>query len=157
MVQPARAPTGLPYGEHQALMQQQASVPLPNSTDRLQSGIDAAQASPLGPGDHLAQPTAIPQEPVTAGLPIGPGPGTEAVPAPMVPQNPDSAALLKFLPMLEALADQPTATYATRNFVRRVRGSIPAQLNMQNLVGQNPPNQQPAPNQPAPGQPPPPA
>jgi len=135
MVQPARAPTGLPYGEHQALMEQQSAVPLDNAQGRLQAGIDAAQVSPLGPGDALTQPTALPQEPVTAGVPIGPGPGPDAVPTPMVPQNPDSAELLRYLPMLEALADQPNATYATRNFVRRVRGSIPPQLDMSTLVG----------------------
>lgn len=44
----------------------------------------------LGPGDvpSLSDPSANPNEPVTAGLPIGPGPGPEALPI-MAPDSPD--------------------------------------------------------------------
>lgn len=34
---------------------------------------------PGGPGIHLMRPTERPGEPVTAGLPMGPGPGPEAL------------------------------------------------------------------------------
>jgi hypothetical protein len=132
-------------------MDTQTSVPMANpegvqqntvtdAAGRMQAAVDAANASQMPPGNALLAPTNNPAEPVTAGMAFGPGPGPEAVPAPMVPDNPDYTELLRYLPMMEALADQPTATYATRNFVRKLRGSIPPQLTMADLVHTNPNN-----------------
>lgn len=102
--QPARAATGLPYGEHQALVRSQQQIPLPASP-ALPAGPpssppagapvaagnlpDASIGAALGmippssPG--LLGPSQRPQEPVTAGLPSGPGPGPEVVGPPPVP------------------------------------------------------------------------
>lgn len=98
-------PTGLPYGEAGALQAAQAATPIaaapsgpppgpsgppqppgagpgvPGGTNPppggLASILAAAQAMrpPSGPG--LSAPTMRPSEPVTAGLPSGPGPGPE--------------------------------------------------------------------------------
>lgn len=63
-VQPIRTVPGQQYGQAKAQQQAQQAIPLP-------------QVTPI----HA--PTERPTEPVTAGLPIGPGPGPEAVtPAP---------------------------------------------------------------------------
>jgi hypothetical protein len=70
--QPVKTATGQPYGAATAQAQAQQAVPLPDF---------AAM--------HLARPTERPQEPVTAGLPMGPGPGPEAMPM-MGTQNPTS-------------------------------------------------------------------
>jgi hypothetical protein len=56
--QPVRDPGGLPYGENQALRQQQQAAPM-------------AQAPAATPFDA---PTARPGQPVTAGANAGPGP-----------------------------------------------------------------------------------
>lgn len=138
-VQPPRAPTGLPQGEHQALVQAQDQVPVDNGAGRLQMAVQAAMSgsgNPLGDGAAMMAPTVAPQEPVTAGLPIGAGPGPEAVQPPAVPTTPDDFGMAKFLPMLEVLADRPDATDATRNFVRRIRGTLPPDLTMASLVQQ---------------------
>jgi hypothetical protein len=133
-VQPNRAPTGLPQGEHKALKDAQSSVPLPNAKGRLDAAISAAQTSGGLGGSLLTGPTARPAEPVTAGIPIGPGPGVSAMQPPAVPVQQDDINMARWLPMLEALVDDPNATAASRNFVRRLRGSLPPGVTMEGLV-----------------------
>jgi len=58
--QPVQAPTGQPYGQAGAQQAAQRAIPLPE----------------LGPFDR---PTERPAEPLTSGLPVGPGPGPEAI------------------------------------------------------------------------------
>jgi hypothetical protein len=69
----------------------QPRVPLPASAQAAPPG-QAAQAAPVdlmqiaqqlrGQAGVLTQPTARPSEPVTAGLPVGPGPGPQALAQP---------------------------------------------------------------------------
>lgn len=61
--QPIRTPTGLPYGEAGAITAAQQQAPLP--------------ASPAPP--KLSEPSARPDQPVTAGAAAGAGPGLEAL------------------------------------------------------------------------------
>ena len=74
----------------------------------------------------LAAPTQRPGEPVTSGLSLGPGPGPESIPA-IAPTTPDQdiIGLAPYLPTLELLSTLPTASSATRNLVRRIRGAMP--------------------------------
>lgn len=76
------APTGMPYGAHQASIGAQQAMPVPDLTapapEAMTPGVAAAQAydfQPVGLGD----PSASPDEPITAGLSSGPGPGPEAI------------------------------------------------------------------------------
>ena len=137
-VQPKRAPTGLPQGENKALMDAQAQVPLPDSAGRLQMAMDMAGGAPLGGGDMLAQPTAMPDQPVTEGLPMGAGLGPEAIETPMPPVQVDDERMARVLPMLEALADRPDTSDQLRNYVRRVRGSLPPQVTMASITKEPP-------------------
>jgi hypothetical protein len=66
--QPVRDPGGLPYGDNQALRQQQQAAPMAATPQ-----IPAQQ--PIA----LNAPTQRPDEPVTAGAARGPGPGPEAI------------------------------------------------------------------------------
>jgi hypothetical protein len=110
--QPVEAPTGRAYGERQALEQSQRDLPLPQ-----QAPPPAPAATPMrDPAQALAEfpfpepmlpgPTARPHEPITAGLPVGPGPGPEAAggPAPVAQAYRDLAAQTKD-PDLAYLAD----------------------------------------------------
>lgn len=100
-----QTPTGLPYGEAGQLQAAQQAVPIaatapppspgpsqppPGATSEVPGGsnpppggmaaiLAAAQAMqpPSGPG--LSAPTQRPNEPVTAGLPVGAGPGPEVL------------------------------------------------------------------------------
>lgn len=70
----------------------------------------------------LGAPTDRPGEPVTAGVPVGPGPGAEVL---GLPDESGVDDLAMWLPMLEFAASQPGASVQTRNFVRRLRGATP--------------------------------
>jgi hypothetical protein len=74
--QPARYIAGMQYGEGQELMTQQQSAPM--------AGPNQAEApSPLGASmpsvTPLTAPTERPDEPITAGMDFGAGPGSEVL------------------------------------------------------------------------------
>lgn len=75
---PVATTRGQPYGAATAQAQAQAQIPL---------------AAPTAPSPRLSvpldSPTARPAEPVTAGLPSGPGPGPEVLPT----RSPDPTSL----------------------------------------------------------------
>lgn len=63
-------------------------------------------------------PTQYPDEPITAGLPIGPGPGPNRDPR-MV----ETQALRRYLPLLELYIDRPDTPDSVRSLFRYIRGS----------------------------------
>lgn len=71
--------SGLPYGEGQDFYDLQTSAPLgaEAAKPRSRSGATAPQGGASSPTPLFA-PTARPDEPVTAGAPVGPGPGPQA-------------------------------------------------------------------------------
>lgn len=76
----------LQYGDRTMLENAQKAVPIPKGTQPPPRPAGA----PLAPGPlpgHLIGPSNRPGEPVTTGLPMGPGAGTEALNAP--PNTPD--------------------------------------------------------------------
>lgn len=77
-IQPIAAPAGQTYGKRGRQEAAQAVVPLPDLT------------ATLGALPGLADPSARPDEPLTAGMPMGPGPGP-ASPAP----QPGGAGVLR--------------------------------------------------------------
>jgi len=62
----------MPYGEQQALTQQQQAAPLPKATTPQAQGQPVRPRRPMPQMDIFAA-TQRPTEPVTAGLPFGPG------------------------------------------------------------------------------------
>ncbi len=73
----------MPYGAHQAEIQAQQAVPLqnvpaPGPASPPSPTPAGMPSSPVQLGD-FTRPTERPTEPVTAGLPMGPGPGPEAL------------------------------------------------------------------------------
>ncbi len=85
--QPPKAASGGEYGQVKALLDAQKVIPLPTAGGPpVQQGPPAqAQTAPqaaptVAPGDlNFEAPTQRPGEPVTAGLPVGPGPGPEVL------------------------------------------------------------------------------
>lgn len=86
--QPPTAPKNQEYGQAGQQLAAQNVVPLPKSPvaskGRPRVSAQSAGAEQTGgllPGDipGLTDPTAVPGEPITAGLPSGPGPGLEAL------------------------------------------------------------------------------
>jgi hypothetical protein len=70
--QPAKYISGLPYGEGQATYDQQTAAPMA-SNNSPQPTLQMPAPTPL------MAPTERPDEPVTAGIDIGPGPGSEVM------------------------------------------------------------------------------
>lgn len=96
--QPIQAAPGGEYGSVTALKNAQHIVPLPNANAAPSPSPLPTQSATGGggvaPGDiNFEAPTARPNEPVTAGLPVGPGPGPESLGLGVGPN--DSAALLR--------------------------------------------------------------
>lgn len=136
--QPIRVAPNQEYGQAQALENAQRVVPLPNqpvpaaqppapppAPTGAMGGPPGLPPPDLGP---LSRPTERPGEPVTAGLPTGPGPGPEVLgmgSQPFDPTQADAQQFARYLPALEFMASQPDASMSTRNFVRRLRSIVP--------------------------------
>lgn len=85
------APTGMAYGDHQALMAQESTAPMSADPSTPTPNIPAPQraaasapggapAQPRQPITPIGAPSQRPNEPVTAGVDIGTGPGSEVLP-----------------------------------------------------------------------------
>jgi len=126
--QAAKYVPGLPYGEGQALMQAQQSAPLAAAPSIEQSGMPSGLASAAAsqPVIGLNEPSVRPDEPITSGAPLGPGPGMEAL-GPTVSQKfetqliEDNRKLLEFLPSLESMANDPSSSTTFRGFIQYLK------------------------------------
>lgn len=106
------------YGESKALMEQQQGAPMAgNQVLTPQVSVPKGAASPV---TSLFAPTERPTEPVTAGLPFGPGSSMSPVQT-----NPNTTSVVaKYLPALEAMAVSDDVPDAFRNFVAAVRKNV---------------------------------
>jgi len=126
--QAARYVSGLPYGEGQALMATQEAAPLAAAPSIEQSSMPSGLASAAAsqPVIGLNEPSARPNEPVTAGASMGAGPGMEALgPSPDQTFNKqlqaDNQRLVQYLPSLEQMANDPSASNTFRNFIQYLK------------------------------------
>jgi hypothetical protein len=126
--QAAKYVSGLPYGEGQALMATQEAAPLAAAPSIEQSSMPSGLASAAAsqPVIGLNEPSARPNEPITSGAPLGPGPGTEAL-GPTVSQKfdtqliEDNRKLLDYLPSLESMANDPSSSTTFRGFIQYLK------------------------------------
>ena len=126
--QAAKYVPGLPYGEGQAFMETQKSAPLAAASGIEQSGMPSGLASAAAsqPVVGLNEPSARPNEPVTAGAGMGAGPGMDALgPSPDQTFNKqlqaDNQRLVQYLPSLEQMANDPSASNTFRNFIQYLK------------------------------------
>lgn len=109
------------YGEQKTYREDQSGAPMAASPT--QGGAPMVGPADLSSVVGFGAPTLRPGEPVTAGAAAGPGPGTEALGL-SDDDDPGVQNLKASLPALELMANQPTASRALRQFVRRVRASM---------------------------------
>ena len=126
--QAAKYVPGLPYGEGQALMETQQASPLAAAPSIEQSSMPSGLASAAAsqPVIGLNEPSARPNEPVTAGASMGAGPGMDALgPSPDQTFNKqlqaDNQRLVQYLPSLEQMANDPSASNTFRNFIQYLK------------------------------------
>lgn len=122
--QPVQAPSGGGYGDRKALEDAQRAMPLENAAGAQAATQGAAPPPSVMPGDlgPLNRPSDRPNEPVTAGAPLGPGPNAMG---PMPTDDIELRNMAQYLPALELLASLPNTSISTRNFIRRLRGATP--------------------------------
>lgn len=104
------------YGEQAAYQEQRAGAPV------AQSGVDfnSLFGDPSARVVPLSEPSAQPDVPVTDGAAFGAGAGEEALG--LADQKAeDLQSLVPYLPVLEFMANQPGASWAMRNVVRKAK------------------------------------
>ena len=111
------------YGQGQVIEQAQGATP------------DMASRGPFGPQvppqDIVNDPSRTPEEPVTAGLPTGAGPGPEAIPEiSSPPLEDDSHLLADYLTAMEHYINGSTAgtSAAIRIQARQIRARLPPEM-----------------------------
>jgi hypothetical protein len=109
--QPAKYISGMPYGQGQELMAQQTAAPMAGKPPM------PVFAKELG---TLLDPTNNPDEPITAGVDMGPGPGSDILPKNI---NADTRAdenkmiVQKYLPTLLYAANLPDTPDSYKRFI----------------------------------------
>ena len=115
--------TGMGYGENKDLNQIQSEAPLAAAP-----GVPATQAIPTTPLPQptpLTAPTERPAEPVSAGMPFGPGVNAlPSVPAEQVNNSDDKQRALVVLGMLQNAYNQGDNSQGTINLIRQLRSEI---------------------------------
>ena len=109
-----QAPKQLPnaaYGEQQQFQADQAGAPMAKAPNPMEDVI------PLG------APTRRPDEPVTAGVDSGPGPGREilGLKTPTDTTLDDLTKLSQYMPLMMQYADSPQSTGTMKAFVKYLR------------------------------------
>lgn len=103
------------YGERKALMEMQQAAPMQGNPT---PSVPAPKITmPRQPVTNLFAPTERPEEPITAGAPVGPG----RTPTPEV--NGRYMTVSKYLPMLEDMAVSPDAPASFKNFLQYVKAA----------------------------------
>lgn len=119
--QPQRIAPGGAYGERKDMAEFQTGAPMSASPTMLggdpagQTGPDLSSLTPFG------APSDRPDEPVTAGVDAGPGPGSEALGLGRQVQD-DTAQLARYLPIIEKVANDSASSKSLRLFVQYLKG-----------------------------------
>jgi hypothetical protein len=112
--QSGRVASGYAYGMNKQINEQAASAPLAKVAATVARPMDVAPSQP--PITTLTEPTMNPDEPITAGINMGAGPGSEAL---MLPSNADNNAqfnqsIASYYPVLSYIASRPNTSAETR-------------------------------------------
>ena len=105
--------SGGKYGERKALMDLQQSAPMQGN--QIPATPIPTISAPKEPITNLFAPTQRPNEPVTAGAPVGAG----RTPEPQVAER--FAMLNKYMPALQQMENSPEAPEAFKLFMQSVR------------------------------------
>jgi len=109
------------YGENATYKDLQRGAPLAQSGGgQLPAGAGAGGGTSVIP---MNAPSGMPGVPVTDGAPMGAGAGLEALGLVDQPKQ-DLSRLVPYLPVLEFMANQDGASWATRNLVRKLKAAM---------------------------------
>lgn len=114
---------GLPYGENADFHDLQSQAPMSATPSAQPTSNTAPLAGPASMPVSFNSPTQNPQEPVTSGNPMGPGPGPEAL-SMSASQTPQLQTFAAIMPQLVKMADDPGTAPATRDLIRYLRSKV---------------------------------
>lgn len=125
---PSQAMRDLPdaaYGEQASFREQQAGAPMAMAESALRPSPGEGGSAPVDVVPFGA-PSNRPDEPITAGAPVGLGPGPEALGLTTEEEllKRDKQYLANYLPVLEFLANRPNAMPSLRSMVRKIRAAV---------------------------------
>lgn len=106
------------YGEGKETQAIKSGAPLARTPDVQSQALQARQISPAVP---LTAPTERPDEPITAGMDMGAGPGSEVLPN---FRQQEADIVKKYMPSLELMAQDPDSPQSFRIFVRYLQGNM---------------------------------
>lgn len=115
------------YGSGVENAANKAGAPMAKTADvRGARASDVREAAAQAPLTPLFAPTERPEEPITAGIAMGAGPGPEVlgINQPSADTDADRQRLLSYLPALETIAQSPTSSQSFRNYVRLLRANL---------------------------------
>lgn len=112
------------YGEGVETAAIKAGAPMAKTPDvRGATATEVRQAAESAPVTPLFAPTQRPDEPITSGIDMGPGPGSEILSKPQVRER-DNDIIAKYMPALDAMAGMPDTPESFRIFVRAIQGNL---------------------------------
>jgi hypothetical protein len=115
--------SGLPYGQNKATNEQRAAAPTKAPSFNAGSARMGEFRS-MNPVTPITAETTDPNDPITNGVPVGPGansiPGLPSGPT----EDPDINMIRDYYPMLEFWASQPGTSQATKDYVQYLRTII---------------------------------
>ena len=119
-----RIAEGFAYGMNKQINEQAAGAPLAKIAQTVARPMNVAPSQP--PITTLTEPTMNPDEPVTAGINMGAGPGAEAL---MLPSNADNNAefnksIASYYPVLSYIASRPNTSAETRRVLAILMNGI---------------------------------
>ena len=114
------------YGSGVENAANKAGAPMARTADvRGARASDVRAAAAQAPVTPLFAPTQRPDEPITAGIPMGAGPGPEVLGINNnLDTQEDKDRMLSYLPALEVVAASPGSSQAFRNYVRQLRANL---------------------------------
>jgi hypothetical protein len=120
-----RVAEGFAYGMNKQINEQAASAPMAKAPQpRPASASSMMSASPLPAVTPITAETMDVNDPITNGVPVGPGansiPGLPSGPT----EDPDMNMIRDYYPMLEFWASQPGTSQATKDYVQYLRTII---------------------------------
>ena len=114
------------YGEGVETKAIQQGAPMARTPDvRAARASEVRAAAEQVPVTPLFAPSQRPDEPITAGIPMGAGPGPEVLGINNnLDTQEDKDRMISYLPALEVMAASPNSSQAFRNYVRMLRANL---------------------------------
>jgi hypothetical protein len=109
---------GMGYGQGKAMMEQQQGAPMAGPTRTPSAPIPS-----MPDARPLTAPSDFPNEPITSGVDMGAGPGSEALMMPQdnTPNDPDLEMIRDYFPVIELWAQQIDTSQGTKDYVNYLR------------------------------------